>query len=94
MHLITGAVLPGRARDFRHESLARCQPRLDVHAVAQEDRFRLRADDGRGLLFTLHRRANAGATDISELVETGQRVRVRFEGIPDVSALAHRLDRL
>lgn len=65
-----------------------------VIVVAQEDRFRLRADDGRGLLFTLHRRANADAADIAELADTGERVRVQFEGIPDVSALAHRLDRL
>lgn len=65
-----------------------------VVVIAQEDRFRLRADDGRGLLFTLHRRANASAGDLARLARTGDRVRVEFEGVPDVSALARRLEPL
>jgi hypothetical protein len=63
-----------------------------VVVIAQEDRFRFRADDGRGLLFTLHRRANASPDDLARLTMTGDRVRVVFEGVPDVSAIAHRLD--
>jgi hypothetical protein len=65
---------------------------LGVVTIAQEDRFRLHADDGRGLLFTLHRSANANADDLWRLVATGGRVRVEYEGIPDAGALARRLD--
>jgi hypothetical protein len=65
---------------------------VGVIVVSQEDRFRLRADDGRGLLFTLHRGSNATADDLARLARSGDRVRVEFEGVPDVSALARRLE--
>lgn len=60
----------------------------------QEDRFRLETSDGRGMLSSLGRHANAREQDVERLVAARIPVRVTYTGEPDVGAIAMRLERI
>lgn len=59
--------------------------------LVQEDRFRLHADDGRGMLFILGRRSGVSLADLSRLGREGRRVAVEFEGEPEMGGVATRI---
>ncbi|HEX3998611.1 MAG TPA: hypothetical protein VHX65_08690 [Pirellulales bacterium] len=51
--------------------------------IVQEDRFRLAADDGRGLLLTLKHNADVDDDDLQRLCASHRRVHVLYDGEPD-----------
>ena len=58
--------------------------------VVQEERFRLRRDDGRVLLLTLAHDATVDILDLERLERTGTLVDVSYEGQPNTeSGVAH-----
>lgn len=61
-----------------------------ILTIVQEDRFRLIDDSGRGYLFTTARRA-ASLDELERWRDEQQRVSVRFSGVPDIGALATRI---
>jgi hypothetical protein len=63
-------------------------------SVVQEERFRLITDDGAGLLLTLSRKANASPDDLCKFHQANTRVRVEYEGEPNMpSGIARRVAR-
>jgi hypothetical protein len=66
---------------------------IGVITLMQEDRFRLETLDGVGLLFTLSRSAKTPRDELVRIVGMRVPVRVRYEGEPDVGAVALRVDR-
>ena len=59
--------------------------------VVQEDRFRLEDGDGRGYLLTLSRKSGVSMADLEAWHRGGVPVHVRYEGMPDLGALAERI---
>ena len=54
-------------------------------AVVQEERFRLIADDGPGLLLTLSHKSHATPERLCRYHEAGTRVQVEYVGQPNLS---------
>jgi hypothetical protein len=61
--------------------------------LVQEQRFRLVTDAGRGLLLTLARDAGSSAGDLRRWHQTNTRVRVSYEGEPNLESGVTRLVR-
>ncbi len=59
--------------------------------VVQEDRFRLEDGDGRGYLLILGRRSGVSLADLDAWQRGSVRVRVHYEGAPDLGAVAEQI---
>jgi hypothetical protein len=59
--------------------------------IVQEDRIRVMQDAGRGYLFVVGKRA-ASPDDLERWRDAGTSVRVRYVGLPDVGAVAERIE--
>jgi hypothetical protein len=54
--------------------------------VVQEQRFRLMTDEGAGLLLTLSHKARASQANLCHYQATNVRVRVTYEGEPNMTS--------
>ncbi len=60
--------------------------------AVQEYRFRLAADDGRALLFTMNRFANIDLDQLCQMQKDSAHIKVEYEGEPDLeSSTAHHI---
>jgi hypothetical protein len=56
--------------------------------VVQESRFRVQDAQGRGYLFTLGRKSGVSLTDLHRWHDSKVPITVRYEGAPDLGAVA------
>jgi hypothetical protein len=62
-----------------------------IITIVQEDRFRLEDEQGHGFLFTLGRQAGASMADLHRWNDGRVLLTVRYEGPPDLGAVARRV---
>ena len=59
-----------------------------VITLVQEDRFRLQDENGRGVLLILGKKVPLSLEELDDLSRNSRPVRVRYEGPPDLGAVA------